>query len=193
MSIRTLSVALVSGIALAATQIPAVAAVDFVSKQTAGETSTSGLIGTKIQNDAGERIGDVNYLVLNEDGKISTIVIGVGGFLGVGEKNVGVPFDSVTRAVDKDGNLMLKLEATKEELSAAPAYEWSEKGTLQKAADSAEDAADSAAKTVSEKTEGMMEADESTSATGASDGTSGEMKKDMPEAKEMQDSGADTQ
>ena len=193
MSIRTLSAAVVSGIALAATQLPAVAAVDFVAKQAAGETSTSGLIGTKIQNSAGERIGDVNYLVLDADGKISTIVIGVGGFLGVGEKNVGVPFSSVTREVDKNGNPTFKLEATKEELSAAPAYEWTEKGTMQKAADSATGAVDSAGKTVREKTEGMIQADEPSSATGASDGTSGEMKKDVPEVKEMPKPDADTQ
>jgi sporulation protein YlmC with PRC-barrel domain len=172
MSIRSLTVALMSGVALAAVQLPAVAATDFVPKQAVGEASSSGLIGTKIQNSAGENIGDVNYLVLDAKGSVTTVVIGVGGFLGVGEKNVGVPFKAVTRQDDKSGNPVFKLDATKEELSAAPAYEWTEKGSMQKAADSASE-------TVKEKTEGMTRAeDPAPSSTGASTGASGETKPD---------------
>lgn len=167
MSLRNLTIALMSGAALAAVQVPAMAAPDFVTKQSAGESSSSGLIGTKIQNAAGETIGDVNYLVLDADGKISTIVIGVGGFLGVGEKNVGVPYKSVTKADDKNGNPVFKLEATKDELAAAPAYEWTEKGSVQKAADSASGS-------VSDKTEGMTRADDQPASTGASEGAAGE-------------------
>ncbi|MDO9384003.1 MAG: PRC-barrel domain-containing protein [Hyphomicrobiaceae bacterium] len=178
MTIRSLTVALMSGVALAAVQLPAVAATDFIAKQAAGEASSSGLIGTKIQNSAGENIGDVNYLVLDASGNVTTVVIGVGGFLGVGEKNVGVPFKSVTRTDDSNGNPVFKLEASKEELANAPAYEWSEKGSAQKAADSTTG-------TVKEKTEGMTRADEpAPSSTGASTGTAGEAKPDAtPPAK----------
>lgn len=168
MTLRSLTVALMSGVALAAVQLPAVAATDFIAKQAAGEASSSGLIGTKIQNSAGETIGDVNYLVLDDKGSVTTVVIGVGGFLGVGEKNIGVPFKSVTRQDDKSGNPVFMLDATKEELSAAPAYEWTEKGSMQKAADSATD-------TVKEKTQGMTRADDpAPSSTGASTGASGD-------------------
>jgi len=167
MSIRALTVALMSGVALAAVQLPAAAATDFIAKQSAGEQSSSGLIGTKIQNSAGETVGDVNYLVLDSNGAVTTVVIGVGGFLGVGEKNVGVPYKAVTRQDDKNGNPVFILNATKDELNGAPAYEWAEKGSMQKAADSATG-------TVKEKTEGMTRADEPTgSATGASEGASG--------------------
>lgn len=172
MSFRSLTVALMSGVALAAVQLPAVAATDFVPKQAVGEASSSGLIGTKIQNSAGENIGDVNYLVLDANGSVTTVVIGVGGFLGVGEKNVGVPFKSVTRQDDKSGNAVFMLNATKEELASAPAYEWIEKGSIQKAADSA-------TKTVKEKTEGMTRADDPKPASsGASTGVSGETEPD---------------
>ena len=174
MTIRSLTVALMSGVALAAVQLPAVAATDFIAKQATGEASSSGLIGTKIQNSAGENIGDVNYLVLDASGNVTTVVIGVGGFLGVGEKNVGVPFKSVTRTDDSNGNPVFKLDASKDELANAPAYEWTEKGA-------AKQAADSATGTVKEKTEGMTRADErpAPSSTGASTGSSGEAK---PEA-----------
>ena len=135
MTIRSLTVALMSGVALAAVQLPAVAATDFVPKQAAGEASSSGLIGTKIQNSAGENIGDVNYLVLDASGNVTTVVIGVGGFLGVGEKNVGVPFKSVKKTDDSNGNPVFKLDTSKEELANAPAYEWTEKGAAKQAAD----------------------------------------------------------
>lgn len=168
MSIRSLTVALMSGAAFVATQLPAVAATDFVPKQAAGESSSSGLIGTKIKNSAGENIGDVNYLVLDAEGKVTTVVIGVGGFLGVGEKNVGVPFKAVTRQDDENGNPAFLINATKDELNSAPSYEWTEKSTMQKAADSASG-------TVSEKTEGMTKAEEPSpsASTGASEGSTG--------------------
>lgn len=174
MTIRSLTVALMSGVALAAVELPAVAATNFVAKQAAGEASSSGLIGTKIQNGAGENIGDVNYLVLDANGSVTTVVIGVGGFLGVGEKNVGVPFKSVTRQDDKSGNPVFVLDATKDELNGAPAYEWTEKGSLQKATDATTE-------TVKEKTQGMTRAEDPTpSSTGASTGASGDAK---PETK----------
>lgn len=168
MSIRSLSVALMSGAAVVAMQLPAVAATDFIAKQAVGEASSSGLIGTKIKNTAGENVGDVNYLVLDAEGKVTTVVIGVGGFLGVGEKNVGVPFKAVTRQDDANGNPAFILNATKEELNSAPSYEWAEKSTMQKAAESASG-------TVPEKTEGMTRATEPapSAATGASEGATG--------------------
>lgn len=163
MSYRSVTAALMGGVAVLAMSLPASAATSFVAKQSAGEASSSGLIGTKVQNAAGETIGDVNYLVLDANGSVSTVVIGVGGVLGVGEKNVGVPFKSVTRQDDKNGNPVFVLDASKDELTAAPAYEWTEKGAMKKAADS-----------VSGKTEGMTRADEPTSSsTGVSEGASG--------------------
>ena len=50
-----------------------------------------------------------------KDGRISTAIIGVGGFLGVGEKDVAVPFNSA-------GDRYLVIDATKEALEKAPGY-----------------------------------------------------------------------
>jgi len=49
-------------------------------------------------------------------------VIGVGGFLGIGEKNVAVAFASLNKTTDADGNIKLVLNASKEELDAAAAF-----------------------------------------------------------------------
>ncbi|MGH6925390.1 MAG: PRC-barrel domain-containing protein [Propylenella sp.] len=71
--------------------------------------------------DDAEVIGDINDLVVADDGSIDAAVIGVGGFLGVGEKNVAVSFESI-RWVDKDGEQIAVLETTKEDLEAAPEF-----------------------------------------------------------------------
>ena len=173
MTLRSLTAAVLGSAALIALQVPAMAGPNFVDKQAAGEISSSGLIGTKIQNAAGENVGDVNYLVLDANGNVTTIVMGVGGILGVAEKNVGVPFKEVTKQQDQAGNTILVVNASKDELSAAPAYEWTEKTAMQKM----QDKATSVGETVKEKTEGMTRANEpAPSTTGTSEGTSGKTK-----------------
>ena len=42
------------------------------------------------------KIGDTKDLLVNKDGKIDAAIISVGGFLGVGEKNVAVPFNALS-------------------------------------------------------------------------------------------------
>lgn len=67
------------------------------------------------------KIGDVTDLVIDSAGIVKSAVIGVGGFLGMGEKNVAVPFADLKLA-SKDGKSWLVLERTKAELEKAPAY-----------------------------------------------------------------------
>jgi len=67
------------------------------------------------------KIGDVNDMLLDKNGKIDAVIVGVGGFLGVGEKNVAVPFSSL-KVAEKDGSRYLVLETTKEALQTAPGY-----------------------------------------------------------------------
>jgi sporulation protein YlmC with PRC-barrel domain len=67
------------------------------------------------------KIGDVNDLLVNKDGKIDAVIIGVGGFLGAGEKNVAVPFNSL-KVTDKNGRRYLVMDTTKQALENAPGY-----------------------------------------------------------------------
>ncbi|HZP07789.1 PRC-barrel domain-containing protein [Methyloceanibacter sp.] len=66
-------------------------------------------------------IGTVNDMLLDDSGKINAVIIGVGGFLGVGQKYVAVPFTSL-KVAEKDGSRYLVLETTKEALQTAPGY-----------------------------------------------------------------------
>jgi len=75
-----------------------------------------------VRNSAGENLGDINDVVLDSTGKLSVVIIGVGGFLGIGEKAVGVPFSSLTMADANDGTRVARLDVTKDALNAAPAF-----------------------------------------------------------------------
>ncbi len=60
-----------------------------------GTWRTSKLIGLNVYNDSNEKVGDINEILVDNSGKISAVILGVGGFLGVGEQNVAVNFDQL--------------------------------------------------------------------------------------------------
>jgi sporulation protein YlmC with PRC-barrel domain len=60
-----------------------------------GEWRGSKLTGLTVYNNNDERVGDINELIIGKDGKIESVVLGVGGFLGMGEHDVAVPFGQV--------------------------------------------------------------------------------------------------
>ncbi len=75
------------------------------------------IIGESIFNGTGDdaqNIGDVNDIVLGADGKIEAVVVGVGGFLGIGEKDVAVDFAQLEWA-ERDGDRWLVALMTKEQ------------------------------------------------------------------------------
>jgi hypothetical protein len=69
------------------------------------------------------RIGEINDSFVDKDGKVVAFIIGVGGFLGLGEKNVAVSFNSV-HVTSKDGKPYLTMNTTKELLMNATGYRY---------------------------------------------------------------------
>lgn len=67
----------------------------FVREQKPNEISAEWLTGSAVYNMQEERLGNVNDVILGRDGEISAVVIGVGGFLGIGEKDVAVEYESL--------------------------------------------------------------------------------------------------
>src|ERR1700685_2264275 len=61
-----------------------------------GEWRASKLVGVNVYNDANEKIGDINDVILDKSGKVENVILGVGGFLGVGEHKVALAFDQLT-------------------------------------------------------------------------------------------------
>ena len=87
----------------------------------------SELIDQAVYSSAGddaEEIGNVTDLVFDESGHLSAVVIGVGGFLGIGEKSVAVDFQSLEFTVAADNTERWVLPTTAEALTAAPEFVW---------------------------------------------------------------------
>jgi sporulation protein YlmC with PRC-barrel domain len=60
-----------------------------------GEWRASKLVGVNVYNDANEKIGDINDVILDKSGKVESVILGVGGFLGMGEHYVAVAYDKL--------------------------------------------------------------------------------------------------
>ncbi|EJN05578.1 PRC-barrel domain-containing protein [Phyllobacterium sp. YR531] len=91
-----------------------------------GQVLTTGLIGQAVYNstkDDAASIGEVKDVVLNPEGRAEAAIIGVGGFLGVGEKEVAVGLDQLSWTERPDKKRWLVIATTKEELDKAPAYD----------------------------------------------------------------------
>src|SRR5690606_7275814 len=94
----------------------------FVTEQDASQILATKYIGQTVYNAEDESIGKINDLVMDENGKVTAAIIGVGGFLGVGEKEVGVPIDSIEVRTGEGTEVQLVMQATREELEAAPEF-----------------------------------------------------------------------
>jgi sporulation protein YlmC with PRC-barrel domain len=88
----------------------------------AGVHETKDIIGTRIKNVAGKDIGEIDQLLIDRNGKVTHAIIGMGGFAGVGEKKVVVPWSELKFAPVTEGK---KNAVTMDEskLRNAPRYE----------------------------------------------------------------------
>ncbi|OHV85522.1 PRC-barrel domain-containing protein [Ensifer sp. LCM 4579] len=95
----------------------------YLTEQAEDQISANSYIGQTVYNANDENVGEINDLIIEKDGGIEAAVIGVGGFLGIGEKNVAVPFANIEANMQEDG-LTLKLMTTEtaDSLKAAPEF-----------------------------------------------------------------------
>lgn len=96
----------------------------FVQSQDSREWRGSKLIGASVYGPDNTSIGEINDLLIGDNADVKAVVVSVGGFLGIGEKNVAIPYSSlnVTR---KDGSASIdKVTVTysKDELKNAPNF-----------------------------------------------------------------------
>lgn len=83
-----------------------------------GDWRASTLLGTSIFNASNQSIGDINDLLLTKDGNVASVIVGVGGFLGIGEKNVALKFDDLDISRDAEGKTIVMSNTTKESLES---------------------------------------------------------------------------
>lgn len=80
-------------------------------------------IGSTVYTSNDENIGDINDIIFDEKGAIQAVIIGVGGFLGMGEKDVALPLNKIKVTRDENNAIKLTVEASREELERAPAFD----------------------------------------------------------------------
>jgi hypothetical protein len=82
----------------------------------------SNVIGATVYSQDDQSIGDINDIILSPQGQPSQVVVGVGGFLGIGEKDVVLDMSKLQMAATSDGNLKIVVQTTPDELKNMPAF-----------------------------------------------------------------------
>lgn len=93
-----------------------------LDQQVDGQRLGTKLMGAAVYSTTGEHIGDINDIIVGSDGMVRGFLVGVGGFLGIGEKDVAITYGAVSSSVDDGGNPRLVVNLTKEQLTDAPAF-----------------------------------------------------------------------
>ena len=93
-----LGTSLFAGAAMAQTSTTTTNKVDSATASTVshqGQWRSSKLIGVNVYNEANEKLGDIAELIIGKNGNVEQVILGVGGFLGIGEQNLAVSFDKL--------------------------------------------------------------------------------------------------
>jgi hypothetical protein len=107
----------------AQTAAPANPSAGFVVQQP-NDRLASRIVGLNIQNPANETIGEIYDVVLTDTGAIKAYIVSVGGFLGMGTRYVAIDPKAVALRRDGDTSWKATMNATKDQLKAAPEYKW---------------------------------------------------------------------
>jgi sporulation protein YlmC with PRC-barrel domain len=94
-----------------------------IQRQEMDQFRADNLIGSAVQNRQGEEIGQISDLLLDRQGNVVGLVVGVGGFLGVGERDVALSWDAVELTTDQDGEPIAQVDMDQRTLEQAPEFE----------------------------------------------------------------------
>ena len=94
----------------------------FIDAQSPDQWLASKIIGASVVDSSNQSIGSVNNLLLDTGGNVTAAVVGVGGFLGIGEKNVAISFKSLNITRDANGSEKVTTQVSKNELQQAAAF-----------------------------------------------------------------------
>jgi sporulation protein YlmC with PRC-barrel domain len=92
------------------------------SSLSTGHWLASDVYKADVYDTSENKIGNVTDLMIDSNGNVTAAIIGVGGFLGVGQKDVAIPFKEL-KVSTRDGKDWLVLNRTKDELKTMPAYD----------------------------------------------------------------------
>ena len=95
-----------------------------IAAQKPDQLLASKIKGADVVGSDDKKIGDVSDILFSKDGKIEAYILSVGGFLGVGAKEVALAPSSTQLTQDKDGDVWkIKVSMTKDQLAQAPNFE----------------------------------------------------------------------
>jgi PRC-barrel domain len=125
--LSTVTLLSLSGLTIAQTNAPATKPATTnamtVSEQGTDQVLASKLVGATIYSPSDEKVGNIQYLVMNKSGQVDAVVVGVGGFLGIDKKDVALTFSSLNVTYDVDNSVKkITANVTKESMKSAPAY-----------------------------------------------------------------------
>jgi hypothetical protein len=109
-----------------------------IFEQNANQFLGSTLMDATVQSTEGEGIGEVTNIIVTPDGRVEGVVVGVGGFLGIGQKDVAVQMNQITIQLEEQGetdDLIFVLNATREQLEAAPEFRTQAEAAAEQAAE----------------------------------------------------------
>ena len=95
LAIAFLATASMTGAAAAQTATNQMDTTTSATMRKEGEWRASKLAGIDVYNEANEKIGDINDVILDRSGKVANVILGVGGVLGLGERYVAIAFDKL--------------------------------------------------------------------------------------------------
>jgi sporulation protein YlmC with PRC-barrel domain len=102
---------------------PATGGETFLTNQEQGQVRADKVIGNTVRGTDDEDIGNINDLVFDEEGRLTAAVIGVGGFLGLGQKDVAVSWDQIDWVPTGEGEeIQLVTTLTRDQLEQAPEF-----------------------------------------------------------------------
>jgi sporulation protein YlmC with PRC-barrel domain len=89
----------------------------------ANGTTVTNYYKQSVYDPSGNKVGAISDLIVEKGGRITTAMVGVGGFLGIDEKNVAIPFDAL-KLSQKNNQWQLTVNTTKDELKSAPGFKY---------------------------------------------------------------------
>lgn len=95
----------------------------FLSKQESSDWLSSNLVGVPVVNANNESIGSITDLIADEDGKVIGVLIGAGGFLGIGQKDVAIRFEDLKLTRDENNDVTAMANISQDTVASAPDYE----------------------------------------------------------------------
>lgn len=126
-SATALAFALISATAIAETRsdrmAPASTLSETLTTLPTNAVTVNNWLKQNVYDPSGAKIGEVEDILVSDSGRLEAAIVSVGGFIGINEKDVAVPFSAI-QAHEKNGKWQLMMNTTKEALKSAPGFKF---------------------------------------------------------------------